>query len=77
MYTPSMFEAVRSLEQRHHVPESEREYFERAAREAVRARRAQRRQRLLAVRHGAHRISRPAVAISALIAGAFVAGYTF
>ena len=77
MYTPSMFEPVRSRERSHHVPESEREFFEHAAREAVRARRAQRRQRLRAVRLGVHRISRPAVAISALIAGAFIAGYTF
>jgi hypothetical protein len=76
MYTPSMFEPARSQEHRHHAPESERELFQYAAREAVRARRAQRRERLRAVRLGAHRISRPAVAISALIAGAFIAGYT-
>ena len=74
MYTPSMFEAVRSLERRHHVQESEREFFERAAREAARERRARRRQQR-SVRFGTHRISRPAVAISVLIVGAFGAGY--
>jgi ferric-dicitrate binding protein FerR (iron transport regulator) len=76
MYTPSIVDAVRSLEQRHQRHESEREYFEHAARDAARAHRAQRRRQLLPIRLGTHRITRPAVAIAVLIAGAFGVGFS-
>jgi hypothetical protein len=72
MYSPSMFDAVRSLGQADQPYEGEREYFVRAAREAARGRRARR--NLLPARFGAHNLVRPAL-ISALIAGAFGVGH--
>jgi hypothetical protein len=73
MYSPSMFDVVDSLAQADHAYEGEGESFVRAAREAARARRAQRRH-LLPARLRVHGIVRPAL-ISALIAGAFAFGH--
>jgi hypothetical protein len=69
-----VFDVVRSVAQADRPREGEYQYFARAAREAARARRAQRRHSVPA-RFRARGIMRPAL-ISALIAGAYGAGHT-
>ena len=72
MYSPSMFDAVRSLGQADQPYEGEREYFVRAACEAARARHARR--HFLPAHLRAHDLVRSAL-ISGLIAGAFGVGH--